>query len=293
MRHRDEDSIDIFRLASRLGMRRYEYPSQVLRKLDPGLQELVDKGFLISYGSKKYRGYTRLVLHRSKRGTVLPLPPSSPNGAGDSEIITQLERTGIGAKNAERLSKEFPSGYLSEKIEFLKWKTDPKVRHRGRPIKDPAAWLIRAIEQDFVPPAAFKNRARKEKEREERAALLEATESQIQGRQTSQTKERDSYVATLREKHGTTEAESALWEQVLENIQSRIAPATFKLYLGQTELLSVGEETVVVGVPNTIVRDWIRGRGESVLVEAIEQVVGSQKTVSYVVMKPETTPDQE
>jgi plasmid replication initiation protein len=51
---------DIFELASRLGMARYSKPSWVKRKLQPGIDELIDRGYLLGVEVVKVKKYTRL-----------------------------------------------------------------------------------------------------------------------------------------------------------------------------------------------------------------------------------------
>jgi hypothetical protein len=60
MRYRNEFEIDIYTLASKIGLITYKYPSQLLQKLKPGLEELLAKGFLTSADVVKVGKYTRM-----------------------------------------------------------------------------------------------------------------------------------------------------------------------------------------------------------------------------------------
>ena len=60
MHYQDEYQIDVFDLASRLGMTRYRYPSKVREKLKPGLDELIQRGYLDSAEPIKIGRFTRM-----------------------------------------------------------------------------------------------------------------------------------------------------------------------------------------------------------------------------------------
>lgn len=60
MHYRDVWEIDVFILASRLGMAKYKYPSKVIEKLQPAYNELIQTGFLSSAEVVKRGKYTRI-----------------------------------------------------------------------------------------------------------------------------------------------------------------------------------------------------------------------------------------
>ena len=65
--NRDEYEIDIFDLASRLGMVQYSYPSEVKKKLRPALDELVQNNFLCSADTVKRGKFTRVKFVKNTR----------------------------------------------------------------------------------------------------------------------------------------------------------------------------------------------------------------------------------
>jgi hypothetical protein len=60
MHYQNEYQIDVFDLASRLGMTRYRYPSKVREKLKPGFDELIKRGYLASVEPIKIGRFTRI-----------------------------------------------------------------------------------------------------------------------------------------------------------------------------------------------------------------------------------------
>lgn len=68
MRYQHRYEIDIFDLGGRIGLRHYKYPSKVLEKLQPGLDELQERGFLDTAKVVKVGKFTRLRFLRPKNG---------------------------------------------------------------------------------------------------------------------------------------------------------------------------------------------------------------------------------
>ena len=87
--------------------------------------------------------------------------------------VNGLIKLKIENEKARELTTRLPPEYIEEKLEFLEWKLD--TRGRGRPVQDPMAWLVRAIEKEWKPPSAFQSGqeiAREEAERDKRREEL-------------------------------------------------------------------------------------------------------------------------
>ena len=66
MRYQTEYEIDVFDLAGRIGMMSYPYPSRVVNKLQPAIDELITRSFLAGADAIKVGKYTRLRFVRSE-----------------------------------------------------------------------------------------------------------------------------------------------------------------------------------------------------------------------------------
>jgi hypothetical protein len=91
MYYRDEWEIDIFVLASRLGMAKYKYPSKVIEKLKPAYEELIRDGFLSGVEVVKRGKYTRIRFAKAAHAQswpagaeVLPDEPAEHTDDGDT-----------------------------------------------------------------------------------------------------------------------------------------------------------------------------------------------------------------
>jgi hypothetical protein len=94
MWYRKQFEIDIFTLASLLGLPPYKYPSKVLEKLQPGIDELIEKGFLKKATVKKVGKYTRLVFTKAGSSASADEITGTEKlvSAGDCEVLELTAR---------------------------------------------------------------------------------------------------------------------------------------------------------------------------------------------------------
>ena len=103
MHYRDEWEIDIFNLASRLGMAKYKYPSKVIEKLKPAYNELIQDGFLSRTEVVKRGKYTRIRFTKatdvqSWGALAESLSLDTANGTNDGDTnASQSPSDGLGA----------------------------------------------------------------------------------------------------------------------------------------------------------------------------------------------------
>jgi hypothetical protein len=188
-------------------------------------------------------------------------------------VVGKLVELKIERDKAQELAANFTPEHIEEKIEFLKWKLELQVqgKTRGRPIEDEAGWLIRAIENDYRPPAAFKTQAQQKQEvaerhrRQEEAARQEA--KRLQREQAEREKERQQRaqrLEQLKQKHGAGSREERLWSEVvaeLETRESKLNRAKLRGLLANSTLLSLkgGQALIVIRswfAKDQVVRNW-------------------------------------
>lgn len=271
MQYQATYEIDVFDLAGRLGMQRYRFPAKVIEKLQPAVDELIDCGFLLKAEILKVDKYTRL-------GFTKAPPASLPAGLdAPADIVNRLVACGLGTAKAQALAAAYAADYIEEKIELLLWKCDPHTRQRGRAISDPAAWLIRAIENDYQPPAGFTTEVERVREAEENNPTWEIIEQERREREEAATRYREAVLARLREAYGTTEREDEIWEQVLNNIITFL-PQTSRendrLWLRTTHLLAIRDGVATITVTSAYQQGQIEKRLGASVIRGLEAYAG-------------------
>jgi hypothetical protein len=115
------------------------------------------------------RGTNKRKRTRTEHTTKAPQTAATTNIQGDVHIsITHDSATAVADalkqffsdRQAAKLAREYPPDYIQEKIEITRYNQD-----RGK-VRDPAAFLRKALSEDFEPPVGFSTAA----ERAESAA---------------------------------------------------------------------------------------------------------------------------
>ena len=165
----------------------YEGNGHLARKLRPAIEELQAKGFLEPLTEqarfeRRSRSEWRILLVRGKgvpSGLPLfeseaseptPQPKPQPNRKQKTEPEpTPLERElitrGVTVSTARELVAEYPGERITVQIDQVDWLREK----RPRKISDPAAYLVKAIQNDYAAPEGFVSRA--ERARREEAEL--------------------------------------------------------------------------------------------------------------------------
>ncbi len=275
MAYQNEYEIDIFDLSGRLGMARYKYPSKVLEKLQPALDELIAQRFLSDARPVKVGRYTRMRFEQ--KAALGPVGEGAKALAASEveaapEIMAPLMALGLSERVARELTAQHDRAHILEKIDFLLWEQESNPSS----IRNPQGWLRRAIEEDWGAPEGYRSPLEQANDQAQQEALLLASDN-------VPPPQRD----ILRERYGTTEREREQWQSVLFELQGRLTRATFQLLFPHTMLLQVEKGVARIGVPNEMVEQWLAYRLRLVLAQALAQYVQPDLEPVFVILKPD------
>lgn len=202
---RDDLTFDLKAFAEvNLGLgRNYEGGTQIARKLKPAIKELEDVGFLEPLSEdqrflKKGREWSIRFIQKA------PAPPASlPDAAPAAEavpspLVEELINHGVTAKTAASLAAQHPAEKIEQKLDLLVWRmTQPK------PPKDPAAYLVKSITDDYALPKTFVSRADRERQAqasrqaEQQRAEQRRQQQAEEAREQERRRQEDAYWSTL------------------------------------------------------------------------------------------------
>jgi hypothetical protein len=158
--------------------------AQIVRKLQPGIRELEGIGFLQEVPeSERYvskEGQWKIVLAAGvkalpEESTPYQLP-QSPSTAGLNTLVQTLNRHGVTAKVATELVRDYPADRVEAKIDLLEWLQELKPNR----VKEPGAWLVHAIRDDYSPPKGYRPRTEREAEKQKAAESRRKVEADRQ-----------------------------------------------------------------------------------------------------------------
>lgn len=159
---RDSYEIEVTELAQRIGMSpNYAFPSQILQKLRPALEELVREECILTWDSLTYRRQTYLRVSRvpevREYQEILPRPEAQSAlrvGEAEGEALLRFDRFSSAVKElyyygfplpiAQRLQDEYGEAYLLDKLRLLE-----QVYRVGALPRDPLQWLQTAITENL------------------------------------------------------------------------------------------------------------------------------------------------
>ena len=213
------------------------------------------------------------------------------NSGGDSDpktdvvVVVALIDQGISEGVAKRLARRYSRKRVEEKISFLAFLVD----ERPEEVKKPAAWLRRAIEENYGAPDGFLS-----KEERERLAAEEAQRAEEEQRQTEAAEERNrafqeenkseraATIRRLREEYNTTAEDLTFWEQTQLEIQYTATPEITSL-VAELEILRIRDGTVVLGAWSEAAWRRLQHPGTAkILSRALSQVAGRSMEIQSV-----------
>ena len=168
-------------------------------------------------------------LHRSKKETKETNKQErnlqdNNNSEGDHTtldpvVVALLTDQGIARKAAETLTRNCDEDSIREKVAYLEFLQST----RPNEVQKPAAWLRRAIEDDYGAPDGFvsetqRRQLEEEEKRRQKTAAEDAKKKEAQ-RQKAE-KQRQKKLDALRRQYGTTAADSVLWNAVVQEIKA-------------------------------------------------------------------------
>jgi hypothetical protein len=157
--HRSRVEFDLVELAfDKLGVSRNYAIGNLKQKLAPAIAELEDMGFIRP--AKKAERYCKIsvgvwhvIFQKASKEVTLPLNGGKSEEQDTSGLEAQMIKLGVNAMKARRLMATFPEDYLQHKVEV----THYVMMQKEGGLKNPAGFLIKAIEEDYATPSEYKN----------------------------------------------------------------------------------------------------------------------------------------
>ena len=168
----------------------------------------------------------------------------------ENDVVVALSSHGVGKRVAERLAADYPEAHVLEKIDFI----DFVLAERPDDIKKPAAWLRKAIEDDYAAPDGFISLAEQErldKEAEDRAREQARQDDEFRAlmrqRKLEEQQEKEAFFAKLHAQYGTTKQDEEIWQEILYGLEVSLSAANFALFQSGA-VLKIEDDKILVGV---------------------------------------------
>lgn len=182
---------------------------------------------------------------------------SGGNGDGNSggeppPVVVALTAHGVAATVATRLADRYRGDRILAKIAYLEFLRE----EQPDAVKKPAAWLRRAVEDDYAAPDGFvapAARARAATVEAQRAAAIEAAAVEAQQQQAAAAQARAAHLARLRAEFGLAADGPDFWAAAQHDLRCTARPDLYAL-VARAEILELTDTTLRLGVPDEA--DW-------------------------------------
>lgn len=180
----------------------YKHESEIKREFVVHIEALIKKGILVDYrihrmnDKKDWTFYFYPSLEKQTK--ALPEPIRIEAGFTDERIVSLVER-GISNKAAHKLVEKYPNR-IKQHIEQFDW----LKKHNSKLLKDnPAGFLRKSIEDNFIPPENYVSREEQLK---------------IEARQARQRETEEQYRLAEKTRIETEKAQDAKVNEIISNL---------------------------------------------------------------------------
>ena len=197
-------------------------------------------------------------LHRSEKDTLERHQQTDTKNNNNSNtppndrVVVALLDQGISRPVARRLARTFSADYIFLKLDYLEF----LLGKRPHEVKKPAAWLRKAIEDDYSAPDGYVSQEERQRhtkdEKRRNQAVLKAQERDRELREADEKARAEKTAAKrqrLRAQYGTTPEDITFWETALKDLSFTTTGGVHAL-IATAEILKVAEDRVIVGIPH-------------------------------------------
>lgn len=174
---------------------------------------------------------------------------NNTGGETATDVAASLRRVGVSKKASERLISHFSLKRILQKIDYLTYLQESKPDG----IKDPAAWVRRATEDDYAPPAGYKSKEEREAEAAAREKRRRETDQEIAA-QEQQSRPAQSWQEWVIENQNLSDNLIAITDQLREVLRQELPEITYNTWAKQLMVVELSDETARVAVPSQAAR---------------------------------------
>lgn len=203
----------------------------------------------------------------------------------DDDMAVLLEKFGISKSQAQKLATNYPTELIMEKLDLAQYLLSI---NSALVAKNPAGWLVRAIEQNYLPTKikGYQSKAQREQEEKERRQEEEELERAQEARMQAIEAFRQSQ--TEKPIPGTRLTTKTAWEKALAILEKDLNRANFRTWIKPLLLIGCQGDEMLVGTPSEFVLNCVQTRMSSRVANALSNVIGRRVEVEFEVV-PEMT----
>jgi hypothetical protein len=202
-------------------------------------------------------------------------PPAS--APPPPECVALLRFRGVSEKVSQSLAARFSHEHILQKIDYF----DAQEETSRGAIKNPPAYLRRAIEEDYSAPPGYKPKAEREKQRAEAERRKQLIEQSIELEEHPPARSWRDWIA---EELQLPADYPVYTNRLLDELAVRLPASVYHTWTRQTMLTQLDTGHAVLAVPFDTARNEL-AKHRDVITAALAIVFGRQVTVDLIVLK--------
>ena len=213
---------------------------------------------------------------------------AAPTPSPDPVVVGLLTSHGIGRGAAQTLATDYPETRIRQQVAFLEFLR----QERPTEVQKPAAWLRRAIEQDFAAPDGFVSEAERQRQAEaenSRKQAVVAAQKQAEERAQAQREielaQKEERRQKLLTRYTPQPTDVALWQAVKDYLQNRNEQGTAAL-LADSEVLKRENGSLLIGFWNdAAIRQLSHPRIQALLKRGLKHAAKEPLDVAFMLLE--------
>jgi hypothetical protein len=197
----------------------------------------------------------------------------------ENVVVTReaLKEFGLSDAVASQLASTYPEAYILAKLDLVRWLVE---NNSALVSKNPAGYLRRAIEQDYIPPPKYQTPDQRRAVAEANQVATAAEQEQRREAEAEYAREKAVAQQQLRERYppeeiaGTALTTTTAWEQALDRLHGQLSRLNYETWLGNTALIGLADDTARIVAPSRFQAEHLTTRLQPLVAQTLSDVLG-------------------
>jgi hypothetical protein len=196
-----------------------------------------------------------------------------------------LKDFGLSDAVASELASTYPEAYILAKLDLVRWLVE---NNSALVSKNPAGYLRRAIEQDYIPPPKYQTPDQRRAVAEAKEAAITAEQKERRHAELEFAEEQAQQEHALRGLYpphpipGTDRTTAEVWDETLALLRAQVVGLAFVMFIQNTVLTQCDSGHATIVTPSRYNAERLATRHDPLIQQTLGQVLGQPVRCAYV-----------
>ena len=225
----------------------------------------------------------------SKKGGAVPtITENTTESTAENVVVAArdaLKEFGLSDAVASELASAYPEAYLMAKLDHVRWLVE---NNSTLVSKNPAGYLRRAIEQDYLPPPTYQTPDQRQAAAEAKEAAIVAEQEERRQAERAYAEEQAQQEQQLRELYpphpipGTDRTTAQVWDETLGLLRAQVVGLAFEMFIKNSVLTQCAAGHATIVAPSHYNAERLATHHDPLIRQTLGQVLGQPVRCTYV-----------